>query len=555
MFDRNSLFYGDNLEWLRNRNYFPDQCVDLIYLDPPFNSNRNYNVLFKDRTGLESSAQIRAFDDTWMWGHEAEETFIDLTQRGYGPGNIPEAMMALRHLLGTNDMLAYLVMMTARLVELHRVLKATGSLYLHCDPTASHYLKMILDAIFGVHNFRSHINWVRSRNPKGSQHGVKQFSPDSDHILFYGKSDHAEFHFDRINRTLTPDEILAKYPRVDSQGRWIDGPILRSPSMGDRPNLVYEYRGFKPGSYGWRVNLEKLQELDAQGNIDWPIGGKPRRKLRPEDDTGAPVGNSWNDISSLNSQSTERLGYPTQKPVALLERIISASSNPGDVVLDPFCGCGTTIEAAQRLGRRWVGIDVTILAVDLMRKRMEDRFGDEVASQIEVYGVPNEERAARAMFEKDPFEFERWAVTLVDGQPNERGKQQGDRGIDGIIRFAAELNRNSLKIERLGRSLVSVKGGRQLNPTMVRDLVGTINREKAELGLMLTLELPTAGMIKEARDAGSYLWEWNGQEYPRAQIVTIGDLLNERRPKMPTPLPPYIEATRMKDGSRQQSMF
>jgi hypothetical protein len=256
----------------------------------------------------------------------------------------------------------------------------------------------------------------------------------------------------------------------------------------------------------------------------------------------------------LNPVSKERLGYPTQKPVALLERIISASSNPGDVMLDPFCGCGTTIEAAERLGRRWVGIDVTILAVDLMKKRIADRFGDEVASAIEVIGVPNEERAARALFEKDAFEFERWAVTLVDGQPNERGKQQGDRGIDGIIRFAAEFNRNTMKIERLGRSLVSVKGGKQLNPTMMRDLIGTINRENAEMGLMLTLEPPTRGMLQEANAAGHYRWEWNGQEYPRSQILTIGELLDDRKPRMPTPLPPYIEATRMKDGARQATL-
>ena len=549
MFDRNSLFYGDNLEWLRNRDYFPDECVDLIYLDPPFNSNRNYNVLFKDRTGLESSAQIRAFDDTWMWGHEAEETFIDLTQRGFGPGNIPEAMMALRHLLGTNDMLAYLVMMTARLVELHRVLKPTGSLYLHCDPTASHYLKMILDAIFGIKNFRSEIVWKRTSSHNDVR---RQFGDLSDSILFFSKSNKHTFH-----RVFTPydnDYVERFYRHVDEDGRRFQIDNMRSPNP--RPNLTYDYKGYQPHPNGWTVSREKMEQLDSENRLYFPSNpdGRIRLKRYLDEMPGVPLGNIWDDIGAIPSQAAERLGYPTQKPVALLERIISASSSPGDVVLDPFCGCGTTIEAAQRLGRRWVGIDVTILAVDLMRKRMEDRFGEEVASQIDVYGVPNEERAARAMFEKDPFEFERWAVTLVDGQPNERGKQQGDRGIDGIIRFAAALNRNTLKIERLGRSLVSVKGGRQLNPTMVRDLVGTINRENAELGLMLTLEPPTRGMVQEADSAGHYLWEWNGQEYPRTQIVTIGDLLNERRPKMPTPLPPYIEATRMKDGSRQRTL-
>lgn len=547
MFDRNSLFYGDNLEWLRNRDYFPDECVDLIYLDPPFNSNRNYNVLFKDRTGLESSAQIRAFDDTWMWGHEAEETFIDLTQRGFGPGNIPEAMMALRHLLGTNDMLAYLVMMTARLVELHRVLKSTGSLYLHCDPTASHYLKMILDSIFGANHFRNEIIWERTTGRKG----VRQFGRVHDTIFFFSKSSEATWNPQTVPQT--EDTVRGHDLMRDSAGNLYRVSDLTGAGQGP-PRQFSEKWIDPPIGRHWAYDQDGIDELLEAGRIVYSRTGSPRLRTDVRDLPGVSVRDIWSDIGALNSASRERLGYPTQKPVALLERIISASSSSGDVVLDPFCGCGTTIEAAQRLGRRWVGIDVTILAVDLMRKRMEDRFGEVVASQIDVYGVPNEERSARAMFEKDPFEFERWAVTLVDGQPNERGKQQGDRGIDGIIRFAAALNRNTLKIERLGRSLVSVKGGRQLSPTMVRDLVGTINRENAELGLMLTLEPPTRGMVQEADSAGHYLWEWNGQEYPRTQIVTIGDLLNERRPKMPTPLPPYIEATRMKDGSRQRTL-
>jgi len=555
VFDRNTLFYGDNLEWLRDRNRFPDQCVDLIYLDPPFNSNRNYNVLFKDRTGLESSAQIRAFDDTWMWGHDAEETFIDLTQRGFGPGNIPEAMMALRHLLGTNDMLAYLVMMTARLVELHRVLKPTGSLYLHCDPTASHYLKMILDAIFGAKNFRNEIIWKRRHGFSSAVHDSNRYGNATDTILFYAKSHLAEFtpQYNKDSKEYR-DYVEKSFTLFDENGRRYQATSLTNPAY--RPNLIYDYKGYKPPANGWMITKEKMELWDREGRIHFPKdpNGRLRRKSYVDELRGMPIQNVWDDIEQLGSHDAERLGYPTQKPVALLERIISASSNPGDVVLDPFCGCGTTIEAAERLGRRWIGIDVTILAVDLMKKRIADRFGDEVAAGIEVLGVPNELGGARALFEKDPFEFERWAVTLVDGQPNERSQQQGDRGIDGIIRFAAEFNRNTMKIERLGRSLVSVKGGKTINPTMMRDLIGTINREKAEMGLMLTLEPPTRGMLQEANAAGHYRWEWNGQEYPRTQIMTIGELLDNRSPRMPTPLPPYIEATRMKDGSQQKSL-
>jgi site-specific DNA-methyltransferase (adenine-specific) len=554
VFPRNTLFYGDNLEWLRDRSRFPDACVDLIYLDPPFKSNRDYNILFKDRSGSESAAQVRAFEDSWEWGDEADETFIDLTQRGFAPGRVQEVLVALRALLGTNDLLAYLVMMAARLVELHRVLKPTGSLYLHCDSTASHYLKLLLDATFGVRNFRSEIVWLRSRNPKGSQHDLKRYSPDTDTIFFYAKSDKTVFHESRIRRPLTPDELREKYSRRDERGPWIDGPILRSGSMGDRPNLAYEYNGFHPGTAGWRVTPEKLRELDARDCIDWPAGGKPRRKLRPEDDPGVPVGTCWTDIPSLNSQSAERLGYPTQKPVALLSRIIEASSNPGDVVLDAFCGCGTTIDASQRLGRRWVGIDVTILAVDLIRKRIDATFGPEVANAIDLYGVPNEPAAARALFEKDPFEFERWAVTMVDGQPNERSKQRGDRGIDGVVRFAAEFSREGL-IRRIGRSLVSVKGGRQLNTSMVRELRGTVERERAEMGLLLTLNQPTDGMRDEARRAGRYVWSWNNAAFPKLQITTVEDLLSNRKPEMPMTIPPYTRAQRMKMDAGQLALF
>jgi DNA modification methylase len=483
-----------------------------------------------------------------MWGHDAEETFIDLTQRGYGPGNIPEAMMALRHLLGTNDMLAYLVMMTARLVELHRVLKPTGSLYLHCDPTASHYLKIVLDAIFGVRNFKSEISWKRSSAHSDAKQGRQNLGHIRDVILFYSKSSMYTW-----NPQFTPytDKYIADfYKFVEPEtGRRYQLDNITGPGGAAKGNPEYEVMGIRRH---WRYSEENMEQLIAQGRIvQTNPGTVPRYKRYLDEMPGVPLQDQWDDVQSLSSAAHERLGYPTQKPVALLARIITASSNPGDVVLDPFCGCGTTIEAAERLGRRWVGIDVTILAVDLMRKRIADRFGDEVAAAIEVFGVPNELGGARALFEKDPFEFERWAVTLVDGQPNERGKQQGDRGIDGIIRFPAEFNRNTMKIERIGRSLVSVKGGKQLNPTMMRDLIGTINRESAEMGLMLTLEPPTRGMLQEANAAGHYRWEWNGQEYPRSQILTIGELLDDRKPRMPTPLPPYIEATRMKDGSKQ----
>jgi hypothetical protein len=266
-----------------------------------------------------------------------------------------------------------------------------------------------------------------------------------------------------------------------------------------------------------------------------------------------PVQSVWDDIAPVNARAKERLGYPTQKPVALLERIISASSNPGDVVLDPFCGCGTTIEAAERLGRRWIGIDVTILAVDLMKNRIKDRFGAEVAAAIDVFGVPNELAGARALFEKDAFEFERWAVTLVDGQPNERGKQQGDRGIDGIIRFAQRY-KSANEISDIGRAIVSVKGGDRIGPAMVRDLAGTVASYPSEMGVMVTLANPTAGMMDAVRRAGHYTWPQDGRTLPLLQLLTIEELMAGAKPRIPHPIPPYMSATRMKDQSVQQTL-
>ena len=542
----NTLHYGDNLDVLRN--FIPDESVDLVYLDPPFNSNRNYNVLFKEKSGQDSPSQLRAFTDTWSWDQASRDAFNELVH-GQAPDKVKEVIGALRQVIGGNDMMAYLVMMTQRLVELHRVLKPTGSLYLHCDPTASHYLKMILDCIFGPRNFRSEIIWQRSRNPKGSQHGPKQWSPDTDTLLYYAKSDHAPLHYDRVKRPLTDDELNEKYSRRDENGQWIDGPILRSSSMGPRPNLAYLFRGYDPGPAGWRLSHTKLAELDRQGDIDWPEGKKPRRKLRPEDDTGAPVGNCWTDIGSLNSQGLERLGYPTQKPLALLERIIQASSNPGDIVLDPFCGCGTAVAAAQKLGRQWIGIDITHLAISLMKNRLVDMFGNTL--QFTVRGTPEDVGSALMLAETDRYEFQYWANSLVDAQPLEADRKRGaDGGIDGVIRFVDDEK------ERLKRVLVQVKSG-QVHRNTMGELRGTIEREKAEMGMLLTLQSPTGPMRSEAVEAGTYYSPGWNREYPRMQIWTIEELLAGGKPNVPPMRATFERAQRLAGGRghRQSGIF
>ncbi len=375
----------------------------------------------------------------------------------------------MRQLLGTNDVLAYLVMMTARLVELHRVLKPTGSLYLHCDPTASHYLKILLDAVFGSKNFRNEIVWHYT----GGGRSKTYFSKKHDVIFWYSNGSSWTFNVDAIRVPYKETSGYAKSGIVSKAGKQY------------RPNPL-----------------------------------------------GTPVDDVW-DIPIINPLSKERLGYPTQKPLVLLERIIVASSNEGDIVLDPFCGCGTTVDAAHKLNRCWIGIDITYLAIDLIRKRLRHTYGDDIETSYEVMGIPRDLDGARALFSANHFDFERWAVSLIDAQPKE--KQGGDKGIDGVARFHVDFT-------RIGQVLVSVKGGRQLNPAMVRDLVGTVQRTKAEMGVLITLAEPTRGMVEEANASGSYLNEITGTSYPKVQIVTTADLLAGRLPKMPTPILPYVKA-------------
>jgi site-specific DNA-methyltransferase (adenine-specific) len=509
---RNAFYFGDNLHILRE--YIPDESVDLIYLDPPFNSNASYNLLFKspDKTRW-ADAQIATFDDTWSWGDAAEETFEDVTSV---PGKPADVLLSLRLILGTNDMMAYLTMMTARLVELHRVLKPTGSLYLHCDPTASHYLKVVLDGIFGVTNYRNQITWLRSRNPKGSQHASRRFGPCTDSILFYSKSNDHRFYSDRIRIALSAEQVALKYPYVDDIGPYADGPILCSNSMGPRPNLVYEYKGFTPGSAGWRMKQSELEKLDAAGDLAWTKTGAPRRKLRPKLTETNPIGDCWEDIPPLNSQAKERLGYPTQKPVALLERIIASSSNEGDVVLDPFCGCGTSLHAAQNLGRCWIGIDVAVQSMHVVQDRLKHHFPH---VQYDVFGIPKSADAAMWLAENHPFKFEEWAVSALGAMHS--GKFRGDRGIDGTFYYLTGSDERS-------RGIVSVKGGRSINPGMVRDLGGTVQTQRRltkddkAIGVLLTAHEPTKGMRDAAREFGRI--ETLIGPIPAVQIITVAEL-------------------------------
>ena len=548
----NDLYYGDNLEVLRDS--IADASVDLIYLDPPFNSNASYNVLFRGPSGNESAAQIEAFDDTWHWTDTAEAAYGEVLRSDNAKA--AEMLRAMRSGLGENDMMAYLAMMAVRLIELHRVLKPTGSLYLHCDPTASHYLKILLDAVFGGRNFRNEIVWKRT----SSHSGAKRWGPIHDILFLYGKSgksvwnevfeSYDEKYLDRFyrfsdggGRFRVGDLTGAGTRKGDSGKPWRGVDPTQSGRHWAVPTAIIERSGLN-GTFGTMSVQEKLDRLDELGLIYWPPKGKvPQFKRYLEGQRGNRIQDIISDIAPLSGQARERLGYPTQKPVALLERIIAASSNPGDLVLDPFCGCGTTVHAAEMLGRRWTGIDITHLAIGLIEKRLRDAF-PKVA--FATHGVPQDLSGARDLARRGQYhEFEKWALSLINAQPGNFGKKGADRGIDGNIWFG-----------KTGRAIVSVKAGENIGVGMIRDLRGVIEREGAGIGVFLTLTPPKKTMISEAAAAGQFEVE-GCAPVPRLQIVTIEEAMNLRDRAVHLPLrrdDAFKKTTREKDRTSQEEM-
>ena len=546
----NTLFYGDNLPILRE--YIPDESIDLIYLDPPFNSNRTYNVLFKQESGQDSEAQIAAFEDTWHWNQAAEETYHELVTAA--PPHVGQMIGALRGFIGQNQMMAYLVMMAARLVELHRVLKPTGSLYLHCDPTASHYLKILLDTVFSPKQFRNEIIWRRT-----GAHGPRRiFGPIHDTILFYSKSD--RYYFKVVKKPYMRGHVDTRY-NEDESGRlkFTSGGNVLTGAGATKGESGQSWMGFDPSAKNrhWAIPgflakqmppdfsemsvLTKLDALYEAGLIDivpgnaWPT---PVRYL--DKDNGHPVQDIWayqpytsgtvygteegidEDVAWLGTTDPERLGYPTQKPIGLLERIIKSSCPTEGTILDPFCGCGTTIAAAQKLGRRWVGIDITHLSIALLKNRLITAFPD---ASYRVIGEPTTLDDAHELALEDRFQFQWWAASLVKARPHggqkgsKEGKKGADKGIDGLITFVDDHTRKPKRV------IVQVKSGK-VSSRDIRDLVGTLNRESAAIGVFLTLEEPTRDMRTEAVTAGFYHSPGWNQNYPRVQILTVKDLLD-----------------------------
>ena len=454
--ESNLLYYGDNLKILRE--HIPDNYVDLIYLDPPFNSKASYNILFKELNGTLSEAQITAFEDTWHWGNETEKTFKEIINTA--SANVVKMMLSLRSFVEENDVMAYLTMMCIRLIELRRVLKDTGTIYLHCDPTASHYLKIIMDVIFGKKNFRNEIVWWYETGgiPKND------FSRKHDIIFRYSKSNKYIFNSKDVKEKRS-DEVLR---------RIATGVPGATRSTGD----------YRHPSDVWK-------------------------------------------IPAINAMAKERLGYPTQKPEILLEKIIKASSGENDLVLDPFCGCGTSNAVAQKLNRRWIGIDITYLATNLIKWRLKHMFNLEPKKDYTVIGEPEDLHGAQELAKQNRYQFQWWALPLIGARSYGNKKKGADTGIDGYLWFT-ETEGGKIVNKSV---IVQVKSG-HVSVSHIRDLKGVIEREKADIGIFITLEKPTKPMIEEAVKKGFYHSESWVKDYPKIQILTIEELLSGKKTKM-----------------------
>ena len=531
------LHFGDCFNVLREQ--LPAESVDLVYLDPPFNSNRNYTLPLKAPDDLPIPAQITAFEDAWRWTEQTEQEYCALLHQP-NP-QLTEMMAAMLGFLGRNDMLAYLVMLVTRLLPMRRALKRTGSLYLHCDPTASHYIKILLDAVFGKENYRNEISWKRT----SAHSSAKRWGSIHDVIFFYTKSN--QFIWNEVYSDYDRKYVENTYRHQDKKGRYkLDDLTGAGITQGDSGK---PWRSIDPTKVGrhWALPLailrktvpqidldsqtsqQKLDLLDALGLVYWPPKGKkPTFKHYLTHAKGVPIQDVITDIPPLGSSAKERLGYPTQKPQALLERIIRASSNEGDVILDPFCGCGSTVHAAEILKRQWIGIDTTHLAIALAAKRMRNAFGSNLA--FSIYGIPKDIASAHSLADQSQLnkkdEFEYWACSLVNAQPYQGGKKGAAGGIDGLVYFKDGAG----VVKKVVVSVITTS--KNLGVTRLLHLKGVLQKQKAEMALFVCLTPPTMPMLVEAASAGFYTSphyknpRTNTSQWPRMQLLGIEALLS-----------------------------
>ncbi len=508
---KNHLYYGDNLEVLRM--YVPDESVDLCYIDPPFNSKRNYNQIYTN-VGKEDAAQAQAFVDTWNWDELAIKGFTEIVNNigGRFSSQTISLISGLESVLGHSSLLAYVISMTLRVTEIHRALKPTGSFYFHCDPTSSHYLKLVIDSIFCPNggDYKNEITWKRTTAHSDSS----KYGNNVDIIFFYSKS--SKYCWNQLFKEYD-DEYKKRYKNIDADGRrWTDDNLTAKGLSGGG----YEY-SYKGAISLWRVPLETMERLDREGKLHFTRNGGIRFKRYLDEMQGVPLQALWEDISPLNSQAKERLGYPTQKPESLLERIIKASSNEGDVVLDAYCGCGTTVAVAQKNNRKWIGIDITYQAVSLILKRLEDTHGSTVVDTVVTSGIPKDLKSAEALAtrkdDRTRKEFEKWAIlTYSRNRATINEKKGADKGIDGRAYFRVDK-------QTQGQVVFQVKSG-AVGAKDVRDLVGTMTREKAEMAVLITMKKPTKPMLQEAKECGYY--SKFGHDFPSVQIISVEEILS-----------------------------
>jgi len=524
---KNKLFYGDNLEVLRE---IKSETVDLCYIDPPFNSKRNYNQIYNN-IGKEDRAQAQAFIDTWTWDTDANFALaeIDFHNKKYSIKTV-QLIKGLHEVLGKGSLLAYLLSMTQRITEIHRVLKSTGSFYLHCDPTASHYLKLVLDSIFCTQggDYRNEIRWKR-QPVRGAKATGYQYARNSDCILFYTKSDKATW-----NNPYKPyDENFIKNKfRKNANGRY-----FRDCDLGD-------------------YSQESISNFEEEGKIYVTKNGKKRLIRYLDEEKGEAIGDIWSDIAELNSQAKERMGYPTQKPEALLERIIQASSDEGDMILDAYCGCGTTIAAAQKLNRNWIGIDITYQSISLILKRLSDTYGESAMNNITLWGIPEDIDSAKLLANKQDDktrkEFEKWIIlTYTNNKAYINEKKGGDGGIDGI---SIIVDRDEKQNQVYEKVIFSVKSNATLSPTVIRDLFGTMAREKAVMGYLLTLN-PMPNLVKSCKEYGAYTNNVMARDYPKIQVITAEEILNGSRFDLPISIDVVKSAERLKAVKETPTLF
>jgi DNA modification methylase len=520
---KNQIYYGDNLEVLRR--YIRDESIDLCYIDPPFNSKRNYNQIYNN-IGKEDAAQAQAFIDTWTWDDNANIGLAEIQSNynGIFTAQSIDLIDGLTKVLKKGSLLAYLVSMMVRIAEIHRVLKSTGSFYLHCDPTASHYLKLVIDAIFCVRggDYVNEITWKRTT----AHNDAKRYGMNVDIIFFYTKG---------VSYTWNPQYIihgetyLKRFKKQDEDGRlWTDDNLTAKGLSGG--GYEYEYKGAKSL---WRVPETTMKQLDIEGKLHFTKTGGIRLKRYLDELKGISLQCLWDDISPINSQAAERLGYPTQKPEALLERIIKSSSNEGDVVLDAYCGCGTTVAVAQKFKRQWIGIDITYQSIALILKRLEDQDASALDNVV-VAGVPKDFKSAEALANKKDDrtrkEFEKWVVlTYSRNRAIINEKKGGDGGIDGIVYVVDKNERGDIENKK---ALFSVKSNEKLTPAVVRELFGTVEREKAACGILLTL-YPMSNLVKESKQYGFYHNQFTGHDYPKIQVVSVAEMLQGNLLELP----------------------